>query len=234
MKLRNYLTILLSVLAIICLLFLAGFMTLYITGSQNPVLQSMMRLLPLDAPAAGPVTETEALPQQTEAATVKAHSFLFVGDSRTIGMGEAVNDSCTYVGAEGEGYYWLSSDGVSAIKQELEADPTRVVVFNFGVNDPKNVNLYIDLYHALEEEYPDASFHQLSVNPLIDSKNFNTTNQMIALFNATVQSSFPSSYIDSCSYLTTTGFETVDGLHYTDETYKKIHDFAVKKIAEEL
>lgn len=231
MKLRNYLTILLCVLSIICLLLLAGFVTVYVTDSRNPVLQNIMQLFSQDDHASDAAPATELPIKQSESTVVKSHSFLFVGDSRTIGMGEAVNDSCTYIGAEGEGYHWFSSEGIDSLDQELKANPERIVIFNFGVNDPENVNLYIDLYHSLMEQYPNATFYQLSVNPLIDSDGFNTTNEMISLFNATVQSSFPSNYIDSCSYLTTTGFETVDGLHYTDATYKKIHDFVVDKIA---
>ena len=38
---------------------------------------------------------------------------------------------------------------------------------------------------------------------------------------------FGSRYIDSASYLKTEGFETVDGLHFSTNTYLEIHDYVV-------
>lgn len=113
----------------------------------------------------------------------------------------------------------------------LPADPKQTVILNFGVNDPENISLYIDFYHAMEEDYPDTSFYYLSVNPLVDSENFNTTNEMISLFNATMKSAFPDNYLDSNVYLTGAGYETVDGLHYTEDTYRMIHNFVVDKLS---
>ena len=42
-----------------------------------------------------------------------------------------------------------------------------------------------------------------------------------------MQEGFDSSVriIDTNSYLKSTGFNTVDGLHYDDSTYKKIYDY---------
>jgi len=35
-------------------------------------------------------------------------------------------------------------------------------------------------------------------------------------------------YIDTYSYLIAEGFNTVDGLHYTADTYKNIYEYAMK------
>lgn len=230
MKIRNVLTILFAVLAILALIALAGFATIYVADDSNPMRRQLMQLLRLEEdrdPAFAPAAETEM--PVTEA--VKAHALIFVGDSRTIGMRDAVNDGCTYIGKEGEGYMWFSSEGVQELDTVLAGAPGQTVIFNFGVNDPVNISLYIDLYHSLEETYPGTDFYYLSVNPLVDSENFNTTNEMISIFNATIQSAFPDSYLDSNTYLTNAGFETVDGLHYTDASYKMIHNFVVDKVA---
>lgn len=234
MKIRHFLSIFLAVLGILALLALAAFMTVYVRDDSDPLRQKLMQIVqPVLHVVEQPATEapsTEAAPVQTDTAAVKEHSFLFVGDSRTLGMRDAVGDNCTYLGAEGQGYQWFASEGLSALDAELKAQPNRQVIINFGVNDPENVNLYIDLYHTLIETYPDASFYLLSVNPLVDSEDLNTTNEMIALFNATIAGHFPDQYLDSNSFLTSTGFETVDGLHYTDATYQAIHNFVVDKL----
>ena len=48
------------------------------------------------------------------------HHLIFVGDSRTVGMGEAemeIGDGCTYVGAVGEGYSWFAETGLARWRQ---------------------------------------------------------------------------------------------------------------------
>lgn len=231
MKIRNYLTILFAVLSIIALVALAGFMTFYIADDSNALKQQVIQVLHLDTPDDAEDTAPETTPE-SDSASVKEHSILFVGDSRTLGMGKAVNDTCTYLGEEGEGYEWFSSRGSTLLAQLLENDPTQKVVFNLGVNDPENISLYIDTYRSLMSQYPDTPFYMMSVNPLDESKGeFNTTNEMAELFNVTLENAFPDIYLDCYSYLTQNGFETVDGLHYTEDTYRTIHNYVVDQIA---
>lgn len=232
MKRKNYLVVFFCLLAIVALIALAGFMTLYVADDSNLLKQQLQKFL---APVMNTVEEetytVETVPESTEAAVAQAHSVIFVGDSRTVGMRDAVNDNCVYLGSEGEGYNWFASEGVAYLDQDIKLNDATDVVINFGVNDPENVSLYIDLYHSLIEKYPDTSFYFLSVNPLEDSEGFNTTNEMISLFNATIAGAFPDAYLDSNSYLTETGFETTDGLHYTDDTYRKIHAFVIDQLS---
>lgn len=233
MKFRNFFTIFFAIIAIFALLGLTGYMTLYVADDSNFLRQQLIKVLGpvLHIEDDSPVPVVETSQESTETVTAAEHSFIFVGDSRTIGMRDAVNDSCVYLGAEGEGYPWFADEGVSSLDEELKKNPDRDVIINFGVNDPENVSLYIDLYHSLISQYPDTSFYFLSVNPLVDDKGFNTTNEMISLFNATVASAFPNAFLDSNTYLQENGFETVDGLHYTDQTYRMIHDFVVARLS---
>lgn len=238
MKIRNYLTILFSTAAIIALLGLAGYLTWENSDDTNPVKQTIARILHLETE----ILQTESVPTQVPAPetqtaaaaparSVKEHSIIFVGDSRTISMGEAVSDGCTYLGEEGEGYHWFSSQGVQQLRTLLENNPKQTIVYNFGVNDPENINVYIDLYKTLETEFTDTSFYYMSVNPLSDDSDFNTTNEMVELFNKTLKNAFPDRYLDLYTYLTENGYQTVDGLHYTEETSIKIHDYVVNAIS---
>lgn len=231
MKIRNHLTILFAVLAIIALVGLAGYMTYYMADDSNPLRQQIAQLLHLEQEEASSVPAASDAAASETSSSIKEHSFVFVGDSRTLGMKDAVADNCTYIGAEGEGYEWFSSDGILALSDVLGSNPSQTVILNLGVNDPENINIYIDLYKKLISDYPSASFYMLSVNPLDDNSDFNTTNDMVQLFNATMKSSFPDQYLDCYTFLVNSGYETVDGLHYTDATYQTIHRFVVDKLS---
>ena len=237
MKIRNYLTLLFAVVSIFLLLALAGYLTFENTDDANPVKQSIANLIPglsvsTEKETASATEQPETSAVQTEsAAAVPAHSIIFVGDSRTVSMGNAVQDSCTYIGKDGEGYRWFSSDGVIELTSILENDPTQTVVYNLGVNDPENASLYVELYQSITRQFTDTPFYYLSVNPLSDDADCNTTNDMIQEFNQTIKKAFPEHYLDCYSYLTEQGFTTVDGLHYDDNTSNMIHNYVVNQIS---
>lgn len=241
MNIRNYLTIVLATLAIIALLGLAGVMTYLNTDDENPVKQAIDSVLPMDKLFPEEETEvqtetivsTEAASEETEAvSTVAAHSFIFVGDSRTVSMGDAVADTCTYLGEEGEGYQWFSSEGAVALRTLLENDPSQTVIYNLGVNDPENVDVYIELYENIAKEFSDTPFYYMSVNPLDEDADFTTTNAMAQEFNTALKNAFPDGYLDTYTYLTENGFTTTDGLHYDEATSVKLHDYVVNTIME--
>lgn len=242
MKIRNYLTILFATLAILFLLGLAGYLTYENADDANPVKQTIASIFPgLPSLSSSTSQATEAAQtEQTEAAssapavetasTVPAHSIVFVGDSRTVSMGEAVQDSCTYLGKEGEGYQWFADDGIFELRTLLENDPSQTIVYNLGVNDPENMNLYIELYQSIAREFTDTPFYYLSVNPLSDDAQCNTTNDMIQEFNQALKAAFPDHYLDCYDYLTEQGYDTVDGLHYTEATSNLIHNYVVEQV----
>lgn len=160
---------------------------------------------------------------------------IFVGDSRTVGLGSAVGISSKCIAKVGEGYSWFVSTGESKLKKMLKANPTATVVFNLGVNDVANYNLYITRYKELMKSYPKAEFYFMSINP-IDKKydwgwfTCSTLQSYIKKFNTAVKSAFPDRYIDCYSYLQKNKFETVDGLHYTTATYKKIYSYVLTQV----
>lgn len=160
---------------------------------------------------------------------------IFVGDSRTVGLGTAVGISSKCIAKVGEGYDWFVSTGEVKLKKMLKANPTATVVFNLGVNDVANYDLYITRYKALMKSYPKAKFYFMSVNP-IDKKynwgwfSYSTLQSYIRKFNSAVKKAFPDRYIDCYTYLQKNKFETVDGLHYTTSTYKKIYNYVLKQV----
>lgn len=163
-------------------------------------------------------------------------SILWVGDSRTAGMRNAlatlgITDSCTFIAKDGEGFRWFKESALPELNAALSHNPDTIVVSNMGVNDLADLDAYISLYYELFDQYPDTRFYILSVNPA-DEDCTMVSNRDIETFNAGMYAEFPSRYLDCYNYLKQTGYETVDGLHYTEETYQKIHDFATSKVSD--
>lgn len=199
------------------------------------------------------VTETDALSDDQilrsgqKPALVKTHQIIWVGDSRTLGMGNALHkagrydDEDVFVGAVGEGVRWFREQGMGEMSDAIAKNPLLPVVLNFGVNDPQLIDEYIVAYQDVIDAHPDTAFYILSVNPIdeefliedgqVHETVFDDINSLnIARMNVRLKKEFGSRYIDSASFLKTDGFETVDGLHFSTQTYLKIHDFVVSQL----
>lgn len=198
------------------------------------------------APSVGK-TQTAAS-KQTDAknANVKKHRIIWVGDSRTLGLRDALgrterDDDDLFVGKVGEGVHWFQEEGMAELSDVIEENPDLPVVMNFGVNDPQLIDEYIVTYRDVIDAHPDTAFYILSVNPLdeeflledgmVEEAIFEDINSLnVAKMNVKLKEEFSDCYIDSASYLKSGGFETVDGLHFSTETYLKIHDFVVDQL----
>lgn len=154
-----------------------------------------------------------------------APSVIWVGDSRTVGMGHATNDSDVYIGKDGEGYEWFNEKGRKTLKKAMTENPNTPVVFNLGVNDCDNIDNYLELYKKIVDKYPDTHFYFMAVNPIEPTLCENVTNEEISAFNARIKEAFPDQFIDSFTFIQVSEIVTNDGIHYSDEDYQRIHDF---------
>lgn len=156
---------------------------------------------------------------------------VFIGDSRTVGMYQAVRDnSSLWVGAVGKGRDWFVKYG------SVQADPyitegTKVVI-NLGVNDTGQIKKYITDMNSICQTWIDrgASVYYVSVNPLDYSKY--VTNDSIVSFNASLKAGLSADikWIDSYSYLVENGYATVDGIHYSKDTSKSIYQYIISNM----
>lgn len=132
----------------------------------------------------------------------------------------------------GQGYNWLISTAQTELKSRLESNPTATVVFALGVNDVDNVSRYIAKYQSIEKQYPKAKFFYLAVNPVNSNyKKHAILTPKIINFNQKLEKSFPSQYIDTYNYLIKEKFQSSDGLHYSNSTYKKLYEFILDEVA---
>lgn len=188
--------------------------------------------------AGGHAVQYSALPS-----TVKEHRIIWVGDSRTLGLRDALHkterpDDDLFVGQVGEGVRWFRETGMAELSDVIAENPGLPVVMNFGVNDPQLVNDYVVAYWDVIRAHPDTHFYILSVNPLdeefliedgqVNESVFDDINSLnVGRMNVKLKKEFKNRYIDSASFLKTDGFGTVDGLHFDTQTYLKIHDYVV-------
>ena len=154
---------------------------------------------------------------------------IFVGDSRTVAMGQAearIGDACVYIGEPGEGRSWFLETGLEQLEEAIEAHPDLPVLFNLGVNDLEEIDGYLNTYRELMDEHADTTFLFMSVNPVTEESP-HVSQEEIEDFNRRLEDAFPDQYINTCPVLLEQGFESPDGVHYSKETYLYIHDLAI-------
>ena len=161
--------------------------------------------------------------------------FVFLGDSRVVGMSYAISDNrTTFIGKVGEGYNWMMSAAVPRLEKLLRSNPTMYVVFCFGINDMGNVHRYVSSYSNLVSKYKYANFFFISVNPInysiSSAHGYRVTNSQIESFNSVLSGAMGFRYINTYSWMKRKGFGTNDGIHYTSSTYQNLYYYVLKKL----
>jgi len=149
-------------------------------------------------------------------------TYLMIGDSRFVGMQEAVGDT--------ENVYWIDRVGAGnglffeyADQIDASCDRNAVIIYALGVND-LDASRCIDALNSLVSMgFTHVWFSTVAPvdEGLASTYGYTVTNEQIAWFNYEVASNLPYGVgiIDSYSYLAGRGIETDDGLHYHASTY---------------
>ena len=192
---------------------------------------------------------------------------IIVGDSRTARLKLALDKqtidysrkNVTFIYQGGASLGWLKETGYprvqSALKKEDSQDTRPVaVVFNMGVNGLDEYNAYASFYKEIAPELvkQNCRLFIMSVNPvnsaMIKKVGFKPRAEwQVRAFNTSIKKSLSGiyTYIDTCSWLTKTGYSTDrgtagydvgkdDGLHYTVNTYKRIYLRCLQFLAGEI
>ena len=153
---------------------------------------------------------------------------IWVGDSRTVGMQQAIGDldKNEWVCKTAEGYNWFVNTAIGSVNSKLKKDDT--IVFNLGVNDLGNVDKYVKKLNSLANgDWKKAKkIIVMSVNPTDSSKySGGATNEAIKKFNSKMKSGLDGSikYVDTYSQIKGS-MKTNDGLHYDKATYKSLYN----------
>lgn len=156
---------------------------------------------------------------------------IFVGDSRTVGLQQAVgnSDKKIFIAESGKGLAWLKSN-IDRVKKAARQNSTYKVVVNMGVNDLNRIDSYISYYkELLTSDLFKDNLYFMSVNPVNEDKYHGySTNARIHEFNDKYKAFAGAKYIDICSQMEEKGFtDRGDGLHYSKEEYTKIYNRTV-------
>ncbi|MCR5145512.1 MAG: hypothetical protein K6B67_09490 [Lachnospiraceae bacterium] len=164
-------------------------------------------------------------------------SYIFIGDSRTVGMCTYVEDNDYIWSAKSSsGLSWMKSTGVPAVEDKIEEGSA--VVIMMGVNDAYSTKLaekYADYLNEKAEEWKEigAEVYFVSVNPITKSSvgSGAITNAKIEAWNETIQENISDNvnYLDTYSVLKGK-LNSSDGLHYYKEDCQLIYDTIMEMI----
>ena len=155
---------------------------------------------------------------------IVTRDYCLIGDSRTKGLNQVcgLSQSAQFavVAESGQGYYWM----VQTALWEAAATGFDEYVILMGVNDLENEDLYLDKYRSLLEEGKHLTL--VTVGPVEEGRGgYSVTNFEIDKFNERLYEVEGATVIDLNAHLWKNGFSTMDGVHYTDDTYRTIGEF---------
>lgn len=157
---------------------------------------------------------------------------VYIGDSRTEGLRDVNSDSKnTFICLSSMGYDWMLSTAFP--QAESYASSGSAFVILMGVNDLYHQNSYISAINqkATEWKKKGAVVYFASVGPVQNDPY--TSNSEIESFNRALKNGLSSDvgYIDLYGELNKSGYQTVDGTHYTNTVSKNILSFIGKQVA---
>lgn len=182
--------------------------------------------------------EPEEIPQEEGMLSKPSHKknttgikLVFIGDSRTEGIRDAVSDDSTWCCESGKGYEWMSSTAVPSIENQI-GENTAVIIL-MGVNDVHQVTNYVNYINVKANEWAElgAKTYYVAVGP-VEADPY-VTNTQIERFNALMEANLIGvNYIDLYSHLVSAGYSTVDGTHYPNSVSVEIYNYILDNLEE--
>ena len=182
----------------------------------------------------------------------------FVGDSRTMGMrqalGSSVPSNVKFVYKSGQGLTWFRQSGYGTLLRNIAKQPKRMkkaVVINLGTNDLRYYSQYVTYMRRVAQKLKayNCDMYYLSVNPVNSMmiKRYigwvSRTENQVETFNKAIRSGLCLgknkyfTYIDTCTKLQKHGWISdrynqglYDGVHYSNETYLRIYDYVIRTL----
>lgn len=177
---------------------------------------------------------------QAQAASIPAGSgnVIFVGDSRTGQMANAVGGTAAWPGTAfvacfGGGVDWLST---AQAKKDVDqyVTPGSVIILNYGVNDLSRHNDYITTINRYAQGWisKGATVYFASVGP-VGENEYGKRNWAVEYFNNQLNNRLDARIgrLNLYVFLTGSGYTTqADGLHYDGATYAAMFRFLMQSI----
>ena len=163
---------------------------------------------------------------------------IFVGDSRTGQMANAVGGTAAWPGTAfvacfGGGVDWLST---AQAKKNVDqyVTPGSVIILNYGVNDLSRHNDYITTINRYAQDWisKGATVYFASVGP-VGENEYGKRNWAVEYFNNQLNNRLDARIgrLNLYVFLTGSGYTTqADGLHYDGATYAAMFRFLMQSI----
>ena len=163
---------------------------------------------------------------------------IFVGDSRTGQMANAVGGTAAWPGTAfvacfGGGVDWLST---AQAKKDVDQymTPGSVIILNYGVNDLSRHNDYITTINRYAQDWisKGATVYFASVGP-VGENEYGKRNWAVEYFNNQLNNRLDARIgrLNLYVFLTGSGYTTqADGLHYDGATYAAMFQFLMQSI----
>ncbi len=162
--------------------------------------------------------------------TIDPSDIIIIGDSRMESLChydwyKVDNGVC--ISKIGMGYSWLNNTAIANVNSYLNQNNKEYyITTNLGVNDLGNIAKYIAKYRELAiGAWQKYQIFIISVNPTDGEHDYE--NEAINNFNIKIKNGLSDlknvTYCDTNSQLSRLGFKTGDGLHYNQDSSKKIY-----------
>ena len=163
---------------------------------------------------------------------------IFVGDSRTGQMANAVGGTAAWPGTAfvacfGGGVDWLST---AQAKKDVDqyVTPGSVIILNYGVNDLSRHNDYVAAINRYAQDWisKGATVDFASVGP-VGENEYGKRNWAVEYFNNQLNNRLDARIgrLNLYVFLTGSGYTTqADGLHYDGATYAAMFQFLMQSI----
>lgn len=180
----------------------------------------------------------QAQAEQKAPIPVGSGNVIFVGDSRTGQMANAVGGTAAWPGTAfvacfGGGVDWLST---AQAKKDVDqyVTPGSVIILNYGVNDLSRHNDYIAAINRYAQDWisKGATVYFASVGP-VGENEYGKRNWAVEYFNNQLNNRLDARIgrLNLYVFLTGSGYTTqADGLHYDGATYAAMFQFLMQSI----
>lgn len=153
---------------------------------------------------------------------------VYVGDSRFVGMSRVAEEEDIFICESKRGLDYLEEQ----MDQVYELCNAKTdLIIGLGVNDlRRGSEPYLELLNQMSQDLPCQMIY-LTVNPVDEDREksygYTMTNEEIDTFNQEMKEGLSEKIcvLDTNQFLNDIGYETEDGLHYSEETNQKLYDY---------
>lgn len=213
-------------------------MTAALAAQAEAVKQQVAQAQAAAALAAQQAALAQAQAEQKAPIPAGSGNVIFVGDSRTGQMANAVGGTAAWPGTAfvacfGGGVDWLST---AQAKKDVDqyVTPGSVIILNYGVNDLSRHNDYITTINRYAQDWisKGATVYFASVGP-VGENEYGKRNWAVEYFNNQLNNRLDARIgrLNLYVFLTGSGYTTqADGLHYDGATYAAMFQFLMQSI----